>query len=225
MSGNSLGDHLEDHPVKLRTALPPRAGARSTRNGRKIKTSRPISAIPDSTKTNAPEALTLAGEEAPGAPEVDMVQLLEARGKTTGNGARARRRAERAIAAGRVPGKPGNPGGVGMGRPELDPDGPFAAVGAELRRVRHAGGLTQGALAAALGVRPSYIAKVERGLIGASAEWVEVAVRACGLRGAAVFDVVAACERMAFLARAREMLGADPRHRSWMLEALAGSAP
>lgn len=36
-----------------------------------------------------------------------MVRDAEARGKATGHGARARKRAERAIAEGRTPGKPG----------------------------------------------------------------------------------------------------------------------
>lgn len=60
-----------------------------------------------STKTSAPEALDLAEEEAPGAEEARMVSEATERGKRSGHGARARRRAEQAIADGRRPGKPG----------------------------------------------------------------------------------------------------------------------
>lgn len=45
----------------------------------------------------------------PSAPEADMMQALKARGKGTGHAARARKRAEGALAAGREPGKGGRP--------------------------------------------------------------------------------------------------------------------
>ena len=85
-----------------------RARANSTVEVDSARRERPSSgSVRATTKTTAPEALDLAEEVAPGAPEVDMLQELVARGKASGHAARARRRAERAIADGRTPGKPG----------------------------------------------------------------------------------------------------------------------